>query len=86
MSGDARSKRRDCDERARSLVYLKSTKFDRSVVELPPGSMPGSSSDGAPAPPKEKNAYDREIERIEDLLDEMHMIKEQCMKDAFETG
>ncbi len=47
--------------------------------------MPGSSSDGVPPPPKEKNACDREIERIEGSLDEMCAIREQCVTDVFET-
>ncbi len=63
----ARNRERSKDARARSLAYLKNTKYDRSVVDAPAGSMPGSSSDGAPLPPKEKSAGDREIERIEDF-------------------
>ncbi len=70
-SKDARGKRRDVDERLRLLAYLKTTKYERSVVDAPPGSMPGSSGGGVPPPPKERAEHDREVEGVEDLLDEM---------------
>ncbi len=38
-SKDARSKRSDLDERAKSLDSLRHTRCDRGVVELPAGSM-----------------------------------------------
>ncbi len=73
IGAGARNERGVLDARAVSLACLKSTKFDRSVAEVPP-------------PPKEKNAHDFEIECVEDLLDEACLIKEQRVKDAFEAG
>ncbi len=72
--------------RAKSLAYLTSTKLDRSAAELPPGSRPGSSSDGAAPPPKERTAYDIELDCVEELLDEMCLIKAQWAKDLLEAG
>ncbi len=85
-SKDATGKRRDVDERLESLSYLKDTEYERSIVETPPGSMPGSSGDGSPPPPKVKTGCDREVDRIEDLLGEVHRIRDQHVKDALETG
>ncbi len=53
-SREARSKRGDVEERAKSLAYLKTTRYDKSVAEVPPGSRPGASNDGAAKQPAAK--------------------------------
>ncbi len=54
-------------------------------MDAPSGSMPGSSGDGAPRPPRVKTELDREADRVEDLMDEVHRIKDECVMGAFET-
>ncbi len=77
-SQDARRKRKDSEDRAKSLDYLRHTNCDHGFAELPPRSRPGSSRDWQPLPPKEKSPHDKELDRIEELLDEMLLIKERC--------
>ncbi len=86
MSKDARNKRNDLDKEAKLLDYLRPTRCDQGVAELPAGSMPGSSHDGEPPPPREKNPYEKVLDRIEDLLDDVLWIKEKCMTNTSETG
>jgi hypothetical protein len=74
-SRDARRKRTDVDERLKSLAYLKDATREKSIVDEPPGSLPGSSSDGAQRPPRVKTELEHEVGRMEDLMDEMYRIK-----------
>ncbi len=74
---DARRKRKDLDEIAKSLDCLRHTRCDHGVAKFPPGSRPGSSRDGQPPPPNEKSPYEKELDRIEELLDQMLLIRER---------
>ncbi len=73
----ARSKRSDLDERAKSLHHLRHTRHDLGVAELPAGSMPGSSRDGAAPPRREQCPYEKDLYRMEGMMDEMLCIKEK---------
>ncbi len=75
-SKEARSKRMDLGKKAKSMEYLRHTRCDQSIAELLPGSRPGSSRDGQLPPPRDKSLHDREVDRIEELLDEVELIKE----------
>ena len=68
------------------VVYLRNTKYDRSVVDAPVGSMPGSSGDGAQRPPRVKTELERKVDRIEDLMDEVYRIKDECVVCVLEIG
>ncbi len=54
---------------------------------MPPGSRPGSGNISAAQQPRsEKNPYEKELDRIEDLLEEMYVTEEQYVKNDSEAG
>ncbi len=79
--GALRHRMADIDARQKSLGHLRVSRFSKTVLETPPGSMSGSSSGAAadPTPKKEKDAKEREIDWIEELLCEMLDTTEQCV-------
>ncbi len=85
-STDARGKKGDVEERLKSLACLKDTSFERSIVDAPPGSTPGSSGAGVPRPPKVKMELEREVDRIEDLTQETYRVKDERAVGFLETG